>query len=189
MRPLFDLLWCLSLCVEFKKQTKTKTCCVFLCIFPSNLLCMCLLVYLHIQKQQSVHGFIEEDILHRSKMREPLWLCPPTFTPPPSVYPLGSLVFLPANHYCYCHLLYFMCLVYSSLSAPNTSVCVSFLFYLQMPPCHHKKVRQLSIRHLWILIHFHTDAVLVPPSLHIFAHSQIFANAMKKKIMVLLTLI
>ena len=43
---------------------------------------------------------------------------------------------------------------YSSLSAPNTFLCVSSLFYLQIPLCHHKKVRRHSISHLWIPIRF-----------------------------------
>lgn len=146
---------------------------MYLCVLPSNLRCMCPYVYLHIQAHLSVHGFGEVDILHRSEMREPPLGClhPPPH-PPSSVYPLGSLVFLPANHCCCCHLLYFMCLVHSSLSAPNAFVCVSSLFYLQIPPCHHKKVRRHSISHLWIPIHFQMGAVWVRCSLCVCAHSQ-----------------
>lgn len=109
--------------------------------------------------------------------------------PPPFVYPLGSLVFLRANHCCCCHLLYFMCLLYSSLSAPNAFVCVSSLFYLQIPPCHHKKVRRRSISHMWIPMHFHMDAVGVCCSLHVCVRSHFLLMRLKKKIIVLLTLI
>lgn len=51
-----------------------------------------------------------------------------------------------------------MCLVFSRLSAPNS---VSSLFYLQIPPCHHKKVRRHSISHPWVPMHFQMDAVWV----------------------------
>lgn len=97
-------------------------------------------VFLHIQAQ--VTG--EVDILHGSEMRDG---------------PLGLPVFLPAMQCCCCHRLYFMYLAPSSLSAPNAFVCVSSLFYLQIPPCHHKKVRQPSITHLWLPVHFQMAAV------------------------------
>lgn len=93
---------------------------------------VCPYLCLHIQAWLSVHEFGKVDILCRSKMRAPL-----------VVYsPLGWLISLPANHCCGCHLLHFMFLLYSSLSAPNTFLCVSLLFYLQIPQCHHKKVRR-----------------------------------------------
>lgn len=82
-------------------------------------------------------------------------------TTPPSFYPLGLPAFLPAMQCCCCHRLYFMYLAPSGLSAPNAFVCVSSLFYLQIPPCHHKKVRQASITHLWLPVHFQMAAVWV----------------------------
>lgn len=94
----------------------------------------------------------EVEILHRSEMRDPPGCL--QSRPTRSVYPHGWLVPLPANHCHGCHRLHFMCLVYSSLSAPNTFLCVSSLFYLQIPLCHHKKVRRHSISHLLIPIRF-----------------------------------
>lgn len=85
--------------------------------------CMCLYVFLHIQAQLSMQEFGKVDIHRRPEMR----------APPRSVYPLGWLVSLPANHCRVCHLLHFMCLLYSSLSAPNTFLCVSSLLSTDTP--------------------------------------------------------
>lgn len=133
-----------------------ETCFVFV-YTPLPPCCVCRFVCLHIQAQVSAHELGEVDILCRPEMRDP----PLVLHKPPalSVYPLGWLVSLAANHRCSCHLLHFMCLLYSLLSAANTFLSVSSLFYLQIPPCHHKKVRQLSIIHLWIPVHSQMGAM------------------------------
>lgn len=117
------------------------------------------------------HGveYGEVDILHRPEMSGAPPLPPPllfTSNPPPVLLShlfilSGRLFFLPANRCFCCHLLYFMCLEHGSLSAPNASVSVSPLFYLQIPPCHRKKVRRLSVTHLWMPIRARVGAAWV----------------------------
>lgn len=147
-----------------------------ICVLYSHLLYT---VSLHIQEQLSVHECCKMDILCRSEMRDPL---PQVVYNPPCLFILfGGLppTLLPSSNHCLgCHLLHFVCLLYSSLSAPNTSLCVSPFFYLQIPQCHHKKVRQRSISHLWIPVHFQMGGMLVCCFVCLCALS-VFANEMK----------
>lgn len=113
--------------------------CEVLCVLLRHTYCMCPYVYLHMRGKV--------DIPRRSEMRDP----PPWFVYNPPLclfihlggsFPSQQITTVPVISCILC------------LSAPNTFLCVSPLFYLQIPPCHRKKVRQHSISHLWIPVCF-----------------------------------
>lgn len=125
--------------------------------------CMCPYVFLHIQAQLGVHEFGKVDILHRPEMRAP---------PPPCLFILlgGSFPFQQITAVAVISCI--LCVCCTAACQLLTHSSVSPLFYLQIPQCHHKKVRQHSISHLWIPMHFEMGGMCVCVDLCVCVRSQ-----------------